>query len=345
MIRLTWILVTSPLEYVRLAWRGLTSGYDYALVLARFPVPFALHCLLIGLGIALAAAAALLVLSLAKRRRVRVFVSYHHSLLGMVEALAGSLRQAHMHVAYVPFTTAPEHDALLDQIRHAIHEADFVVVLPGPQASFVDHEVMAAAVAGKPILLVISRHNGASPNTAQRSYPAFVLEEILSSDFTPLRNLIDCLHGGTRQVWRSLTRFSSPPAWLSRGVLGALVVLAVLVFAAMFLAGFLALGLVAFGDIGQGMVMNSARFFAIPLLLFFGLLFLLAAAPILYLGGILLTSSQRVLAAKLVARQVRNGTYAHAQLERLGNLPEIDAKLLEALWKVPPLPYHLRTGS
>ena len=342
--KMLWGFFSSPRQFLRFYWHGIVSGYDRALELASVPLPFVLEAFAWGIAAVTVAGVAALLIAVPKRRRPIVFVSYHHSMLGTVKALSARLDNDRLQVNYIPFETDPGHDALLDRIDEAIRASDFVVTFPGPKPSFVDHEVFAAGVAKKPMFIVLSRINQGSPNTAQRSYPAFVLEELEASGFRPLASLIECLHGGIRQVRAVLFRFSTPPGWLLAGLAALFVLLAVLTIGAAVAASLYASYLIAFERLEHGLEIYAARVFLIPALLFLFASFVAVASPVIYLGGLLATFSQRNFAARLAARRVRVGTYAYEQFESLTNLPELGRDVLKCLWKVPPRPYHEQEG-
>lgn len=340
-VKLMWMLFTSPLQYFGLLWRGFVAAFRDALQWLWPALPYVLWATAAGLLAVLAVAAVVLLAASRRNDPPRVFVSYHHAMRPVVADLARHLG-ARLTIVALPFETAPQHDALLDRILDAIRDADFVVTLPGPQPSFVDHEVLAAATRRVPIALVLPQDHAGSPNTAHRSYPAFRLEELQRAHWQPLGRFIEALHGGRRQVWTTLTRIGRPPAVLRNTVIAAVVACVLLALAAGIAIGVQTYYRVLFVDVAQGVEAYGARYMLLPALLVLVALLLVVSAPALYLGGLVVTFAQRQHALRLVARKIRDGGYAPASFGALDNLPEFGEELRRCLYPEAPQPYHER---
>lgn len=186
---------------------AFTSTHSIFPKLVLPAIAISLTLLFLG-GVTLFAA---LLLSSLRRRTPNVFLSYHHSMLSDVGPLAKTLRTHGFRPLYVPFETAPEHDALLDQIYSLIQRADFVLCLPGPSPSFVESEISAAIVRKLPVFFLLLQSHSGIPNTANHSYPVLRLDYLRKVAYAPLVKLIEYMHGRPTTTFRLYFTPTRPP--------------------------------------------------------------------------------------------------------------------------------------
>jgi hypothetical protein len=103
-----------------------------------------------------------------------VFIPYQHEQSSYLYLMAEALETHHIKVSFLPFLRSPDHDTLIDQVRHAIESASAVICLPGPNTSFVESEVAMSFAMRKPILFILDPIKRPwLPDTAKRGYPIF----------------------------------------------------------------------------------------------------------------------------------------------------------------------------
>lgn len=119
------------------------------------------------------------------RRRLRIFISFNRAREDIAEDLQKRLDSAGARVFRIPFREGATHQNIVMQATEGIKECDSFVCLPGYTQSYVEHEVLAATTAEKPVAFLIS-DTGTLPNTADKRYPIFRLEPIIREQFKPL---------------------------------------------------------------------------------------------------------------------------------------------------------------
>lgn len=105
-------------------------------------------------------------------RRRRVFVSFQNAWEGQAAELSSVLDGGGFQVLRLPYQADATHQGIVKAVGDLLRQADALVCLPGKEASFVDAEVAAATVAGKPLLFLVAP-GGTLPNTADKRYPSF----------------------------------------------------------------------------------------------------------------------------------------------------------------------------
>lgn len=135
------------------------------------------------------------------RRRQSVFVAFHHQLENAARGVVDALQQAGMRVHRVPFQPGMGRDAVLAATLDMVKRADSLVCLPGPDASFVDHEVGVAYADRKPVVFLVSETHPRLPGTASTRYPAFRLGPTWSAGFQPLVAFVSFIGADLRATW------------------------------------------------------------------------------------------------------------------------------------------------
>ena len=122
---------------------------------------------------------AYLVLNVRRWRRARIFISYQHAFEDIALDIQKRLDLKYINPIKLPFLESPEHDSLLDEVKHGISGSDLVVCIPGEKPSFVEHEVAMAFVLEKPLLfLATNDFLSRIPDTAKRGYPIINLNSL-----------------------------------------------------------------------------------------------------------------------------------------------------------------------
>lgn len=307
---------------------------DWLSVRLILPVLALTVCLLAG---GVAALVVSLALASFKRRRARVFISYQHAMLPDVEALERALTSAGFEPLVVPFRTAPEHDLLLDQIYAFVARADFVVCLPGPQPSFVEHEVASAIGQRKPLFILLPKDHRGAPNTAHHSYPALVLDSLRGSGFAELTRLIHYLHGdfaATLRLYLTPTSLPRSAGWLAPAVGLLLCAVAVSIVLPRVLGNLLEMA--RFNAAVDGFLFGVMVACVLSVGLAWLSFWLVAKAAI---GGITAVRN-RALAVRQTRRLLAEGRYSYEVLHALFEPTRGLLVLLAPFWKSAPRAYH-----
>ena len=160
------------------AQRALVQTYA---TVSRGVQPYrALSLGLITASVAVLLAAVLVPPLLARvwRPRVRVFVSFHRSRERDAQTLQLAMEAAGITVLRMPYSADATHQEVVGTPIEGIRACHLFVGLPGPRASFVDHEVYAATALEKPMAFVVSERAGRLPDSADKRYPVFRLEAL-----------------------------------------------------------------------------------------------------------------------------------------------------------------------
>lgn len=135
---------------------------------------------------------------LSKWRPVRVYLSYQLKDISLANDLSNALHRQGVQARFCYFDS-PDHDNVLAAVQSGIRACDTLLVLPGTEPSFIDAEILAAAVARKAVV-IIDRESDTLPNTAYEGYPVFVLAKLQKEDFKPLVSFLNFVHGRLASV-------------------------------------------------------------------------------------------------------------------------------------------------
>lgn len=153
-------------------------------------------CVSVAFGTLLAIAFGLVSSALFRTGRfARVFISYYHENVNVAKAIAGSLdRSRCIETFLIPFQSA-DFDETITQIRKGIQNSSLLIVLPGPDRSFVDAEVLAASALNKPVLFVRTERS-TLPDTALSGYPVLSWHRLEGGGLSSLSEfaLLACGH-------------------------------------------------------------------------------------------------------------------------------------------------------
>jgi hypothetical protein len=162
------------------------------------------YIILIALGSCLVLTAVCLVLPLLYkaifRRNLTVFVSFNHLRNDVAEKVHAFLKSCQFRVARVPYDESAEHQRTLQRIFELLKQSGLVLCIPGPDFSFVEHEVAAATAYGRPVILLISGKDGTIPNTADKRYPAFQMESLIDQGFRPIEAFLRFIGGDLKSM-------------------------------------------------------------------------------------------------------------------------------------------------
>jgi hypothetical protein len=161
----------------------------------------AMFLLLVSMALLTCSWAVPLLAALVVRPRARVFVSFNRQREPFAEKMQRALESAGIDTVRLPFDPSPVHDDLLERAVIGLRRSHLFVCVPGPSPSFVEHEVLAATTANKPVAFVVSQAFGALPNTALKRFPVFRLESLSSLHFAPLAQFMHHIAGDVRSTW------------------------------------------------------------------------------------------------------------------------------------------------
>jgi hypothetical protein len=171
-----------------------------------------------------------LIYKLLSKRRLMVFISFNRTRENIAETLQQYLEDEGTRTFRIPFQENATHQAIVLRATEGIKTCDSFVCLPGYTQSYVDHEVLAAATSGKPVIFLISEGSGTLPNTADKRYPMFRLETTVRERFKPLIYFLSYVGADLKSTWQLCHRaifhplmFVSVRVLLTVGVSGVLV--------------------------------------------------------------------------------------------------------------------------
>jgi hypothetical protein len=143
-----------------------------------------------------------LLYKLLSKPKLMVFISFNRTREDIAKTLQQSLEGEGTKAFRIPFQENATHQAIVLQATAGIKTCDSFVCLPGHTQSYVDHEVLAAATSGKPIIFLISERSGTLPNTADKRYPMFRLETTLRERFKPLIYFLRYVGADLKSTWQ-----------------------------------------------------------------------------------------------------------------------------------------------
>ncbi|WP_295391088.1 hypothetical protein [uncultured Thiodictyon sp.] len=320
---------------------GVGDGFRHAVhysdsVLIFIAIPIVALAIALATVGTLTLAFALAVASI-RSRTPRVFISYHHSMLLDARTLQSKLDGGGFKALMEPFITAPEHDQILDEIYSMVERAHFVVCLPGPVPSFVEHEVAAAIAQKKPVFFLLAPEQRGIPNTAQHSYPILRLDRLRTAGFIPLLRLLHYLHGSfgsTFRLYFTPTRLpslieilKSGLSYASAALVGTSVLIAILSNIRELLAFSAKVEGYLWGtSFGAGAIAMVA-WLSVTLALHFSI------------GGVT-TIRNRGIAIRQTKRMLRDGSYSYDTLHRLLRPTKGLLTLLRPFFRKAQLSYH-----
>jgi hypothetical protein len=135
------------------------------------------------------------------RRNLRIFVSFSRLRNDVAEQLQAFLEKHRFRVSRLPFNENAEHQTTIQTIVEFLRTSELVVCVPGPSNSFVEHEILAANTIFRPVILLISEKDGTIPDTTDKRYPAFRMEDLVEQGFRPLEAFISFIGGDLRSMW------------------------------------------------------------------------------------------------------------------------------------------------
>jgi hypothetical protein len=125
-----------------------------------------------------------------KLRRVKIFISFKHDYESIATELEKALADRDIEAVRLPFRRR-EHDNVIRESFKAVDTADGVVVVPGPQPSWLNNELSIAVARQKPIAVI--KHLPAQPlsDSLYRGYPVFAWDKLHPNGFAPLRRFLN----------------------------------------------------------------------------------------------------------------------------------------------------------
>ncbi|MNF44773.1 hypothetical protein D3C76_648320 [compost metagenome] len=358
LIKLIPAYLTSPIQTMmdtsKHHWDGILQGWQWATA----PMLLAGKFFCVAAGVSAATIIATVGWSfVSRRKKPRVFISYHHSKFNVVSELTSAIGD-NICLEYIPFTTAPEHNQLLDDIHAGINQCDLVLCIPGAEPSFVQHEVFAAVQSKKPLIFLVEYNAGKLPNTAQKSYPVFNLRRVQLRNYESVKTLILYLYGDWRSTLKLYLLPHEPVPFVSIFIKATTLPVLIALFP---IFALLALGLsvaiviegfLSFETRGMVLGVFTAAFLCVLCLFFvMGLTFLLGN----YVSGLI----WHRISNEIISRRVKTGSFAYASLQPVfnpnnpimdfGPEGEMATKegrwLLASLWRIPPAAYYQNTGT
>jgi hypothetical protein len=140
------------------------------------------------------------------KRRLGIFISFNRAREDTAQSLQQCMEGDGTRIYRIAFQEGAAHQRVVMQVADGIKRCDGVVCLPGQAQSYVEHEVLAATAAEKPIAFLISENGGTLPNTADKRYPVFRLETTIREHFEPLTIFLGHVGADFRSTWKLCQR-------------------------------------------------------------------------------------------------------------------------------------------
>lgn len=220
-------LVEAPVEILGLLG-GEREGLDAITVAFQGYSLAALAILLLCATLLLLTALPLLQRA-ARKHRARIFVSFQHHLEPVATSVQEALAQAGFRTLRLPYVPGASHQQVVMESNRLIRSAHAVVCLPGRDPSFVEAEIGGATLGFKPIAFLLPEAVGSLPNSADKRYPVFRLEETEARRFEPLATFLHYVVADLDSGWQQVKSAARHPlvwniGYGALGLLGAILV-------------------------------------------------------------------------------------------------------------------------
>jgi len=146
-----------------------------------------------------------------KLRRAKIFISFKHDYEGIASELEQGLSDRDIEMIKLPFNSQRRHDDVVRESLDAVSTADGVVVVPGPEPSWMANELGHAVGSRKPILVIKHLPGQRLSDSLYQGYPVFTWDKLHAGGLLPLRRFLEF---ATRsrgdlwpQFWRSVAGF------------------------------------------------------------------------------------------------------------------------------------------
>lgn len=200
-------------SYVREEWSGSVALIKTAFLQLGITVGLGLAYLLAS-GVLLALGS---VLTGAKLRSVRVFISFQNAYEPIANEIERALARPYLKVIRLPFDPSRGHDDVIEESHDGVRRSDAVVVVPGPEPSWMANELGFAVGLRKPIVVIKHLENQKLSDSLYAGYPTFDWKCLQGTRAEPLARFlafstnsrIDILRTYTRIVWSFIDRVFS----------------------------------------------------------------------------------------------------------------------------------------
>ncbi len=194
-----------------LSWRGVQSAGGWGGTLALMKWWLSQFALVVGTAIAyLASFAALLaigsILSGTKLRPVRVFLSFQHAYEPLAVSIDDALARAGLTVLRLPFEPGRTHDEVIRESLLRVKRADAVVVIPGPEPSWMANELGLAVGLQKSIVVIKHLDEQRLSDSLYEGYPVFDWARLEQAGVEPLARFLTFAAKGRADVARTYVR-------------------------------------------------------------------------------------------------------------------------------------------
>ena len=139
-------------------------------------------------------------------RRVKIFISFKHDYEAIATEIANSLAARDIEVIKLPFTSGRDHDDVIAQSLDAVTDADAIVVVPGPDPSWMANELGHAVGSKKPIVVIKHLTDQRLSDSLYRGYPVFTWDKLSNGGLGPLRRFLAFATGSRSDVWPQFAR-------------------------------------------------------------------------------------------------------------------------------------------
>ncbi len=147
-------------------------------------------------------------LAISRWRKLTVFISFFHENEDVAERLETFFKQRRTKVLRLLYQPR-RHDEVILKVRELLLSSDMMIVIPGPNRSFVDAEILAAAVLKKPVTFIKIVASDTRPDTAFSGYPVFGWQLLNAKALVPLARFVSyaCNHwtDAFRNCWRAIS--------------------------------------------------------------------------------------------------------------------------------------------
>jgi len=249
-------------------------------------------------------------------RRVKIFISFKHDYESIATEIGSGLVGRDIDVIRLPFSSSRDHDDVIAESLDAVTAADAVVVVPGPEPSWMANELGHAVGSKKPIAVIKHLPNQQLSDSLYRGYPVFTLDKLRTCKFVPLRRFLEFSARSRGDIWPQFLRSIAGSGALAVKGLGVWWLISA-----------------AVGEVNRFLFAFAPRKAeAVAVGWLWAVLALLAGV---FAVGFARLLARRVRALAVARQKIRTRDATYDEFSEVFSLCQADAEILEVLEKAP----------
>jgi hypothetical protein len=141
-----------------------------------------------------------------KLRPVKIFISFKHDYENIASELEQGLSSRDIEMVKLPFDSRRTHDDVVKESLDAVSAADGVVVVPGPEPSWMANELGHAVGSRKPILVIKHLPGQHLSDSLYQGYPVFTWEKLHPNGLSPVQRFLTFATRSRGDLWPQFRR-------------------------------------------------------------------------------------------------------------------------------------------